>query len=129
VDWGLAACYYSWMRRALLLFVFAASSTGAQNWVRLSDTDQGLRFVDLHSATRQGHHAAIDTELRMKPAIKRREHFDCSKRLMLSDTYTVLNVHEPKLTFSGQEWAPVLEGGDSAVMLKLACGRQPRKKP
>jgi len=58
----------------------------------------------------------------MEPVIRRREHFDCDKHLILIDTYIVLDMHRPKLTPFRQEWVPV-EGDDSATMLKIACGR------
>ncbi|MCI4590652.1 hypothetical protein MOK15_11155 [Sphingobium sp. BYY-5] len=116
------------MRQILLLLFFAITTPAyAHEWVRLSETDQGPRFVDLRSVLRNGHRATVDTELRMKPVIKRREHFDCRKRLMLVDTFTIADVHQPRLVPSGQDWVPARGDNDSAVMLKIACGRQSKK--
>ncbi len=91
-------------------------------WRRLSETDQGPRFIDLSSPQRDGNFASIDTELRMEPVIKRREHFDCARRMMLVDTYIVMDLHNPKLVPSGQDWTPVTQTGDGVTMLEIACG-------
>lgn len=91
-------------------------------WRRLSETDQGPRFIDLSSAQRNGDVASVDTELRMEPVIKRREHFDCARRMMLVDTYIVTDLHDPKLVPSGQDWTPVTQTGDGVTMLEIACG-------
>lgn len=110
------------MRFALTISVIFLIAAGQPNrWLRLSDTNQGRRFVDLASAKRVGDRASVDTELRMRPVIKQREHFSCSKRLMLVLFYTQTNYHEPALSPAGKMWASVKDVQDGPAMLRLAC--------
>jgi hypothetical protein len=110
------------MRFALILSATLLMAGEAQcHWLRLSDTDQGPRFVNLASIKRTGDQASVDTELRMAPALRRREHFKCSKRLMLVDLFGPANVHDPALRRVGKSWASVKDIQDGPTMLKVAC--------
>ena len=110
-----------------LIFVLITTPVQAADWIRLSDTDQGARYVDASSVSRSGEYAHVDTELRMNPVIRRREQFNCVRRLMLVDSYMVLDMHQPRLEHSGRAWEPVDPLSDGEKMLKLACKAGPRK--
>jgi hypothetical protein len=106
----------------LLAIMLLAPTEQSKTWRRLSDTDQGARFVDLASARRKGRYASVETELRMEPTIKRVEHFDCVRLKVLSDVSMHRDVHDLTLVPAGQEWTPVNSSSDHFIMLKLACG-------
>jgi hypothetical protein len=106
---------------SLVLLIAAAPSS---HWLRLSDTDQGPRYVNLASVKRVGDRASIDTELRMQPILKRREHFRCSRRLMLVEVFMPKNVHDPSLQPAGKTWTPIEGPSDALAMFKVACGHR-----
>jgi len=76
----------------------------------------------VRSAVRQGDFAFVDTELRIKPVIKRRENFDCDRHLILVESSTVPNPHQPEMTLVGRDWISALETEDHSMMLDMACG-------
>lgn len=90
-------------------------------WLRLSNTDQGYRYVDFASATRVGDHAYVDTELRMRPVLKRREHFQCSRRRMQVDMFAPANAHDPTSHPVGKIWTSIEDVLDGPAMFRIAC--------
>lgn len=116
----------------LFAFLIVVAVTDV-NWLRLSETDQGPRYVDISSLRRNGQFATIQTELRMMPVIKRTERFDCLRKRYIAE------ITQVELDSEGQsllpyetvrEWAPVGAAGDYHIMLRIACAavKDARKK-
>lgn len=108
----------------LLLSPLLALAAANANWLRLSDTNQGPRYVNTMSARRTGRYASISTELRMTPAIKRTERFDCVRKRYVAE------ITQMQFDSEGQpvqpyevtrHWESVVWHNDYRVMLRIAC--------
>jgi hypothetical protein len=106
---------------ALLVLLIAAAPPS--RWLRLSDTDQGPRYINLASVKRFGDRASVDTELRMRPTLTRREQFRCSRRLILADMFMPKSTHDLTLQPAGKTWMSIKDHQDGLAMFKVACGR------
>lgn len=117
-----------------LLSPLLALAAANAKWLRLSDTDQGPRYVNTMSARRTGRFASIHTELRMTPAIKRTERFDCVRKRYLAEVTQVMFDSEGQTVLPYEvtrEWTSVGSDNDYRIMLRIACstvraGRKPR---
>lgn len=107
-----------------MLSSLLALAAANANWLRLSDTNQGPRYVNTMSARRTGRYASIDTELRMTPAIKRTERFDCVRKRYLAEITQMQfdSEGQPVLPYEvTRHWASVAWDDDYRVMLRIAC--------